>query len=64
MHIVTATAAALALAGQAAPAATAHQPTTDGFWRMDREYRSAYGRPPGQDAARLRSRPTQAPARR
>ncbi|MGW2770790.1 S41 family peptidase [Streptomyces sp. NPDC001275] len=35
MRIVTATAVALALAGQAAPAANAHQPTTDGIWRMD-----------------------------
>ncbi|MEU0008339.1 S41 family peptidase [Streptomyces sp. NPDC006314] len=35
MRIVTATAVALALAGGAAPAATAHQPTIDGIWRMD-----------------------------
>ncbi|MFE9459152.1 S41 family peptidase [Streptomyces californicus] len=38
MRIVTAaaaTAAALALTCQAAPAATAHQPTADGIWRMD-----------------------------
>ncbi|AWT47369.1 MULTISPECIES: S41 family peptidase [Streptomyces] len=35
MRIVTATAAALALAGQAVPAATAHHPTADGIWRMD-----------------------------
>ncbi|MER0450061.1 S41 family peptidase [Streptomyces sp. Edi4] len=35
MRIVTATAVALALAGGAAPAAAAHQPTTDGIWRMD-----------------------------
>ncbi|MET9499667.1 S41 family peptidase [Streptomyces sp. NPDC006552] len=35
MRVVTATAAALALVGQAAPAATAHQSTTDGIWRMD-----------------------------
>ncbi|MEU5279403.1 S41 family peptidase [Streptomyces asoensis] len=35
MRIVTATAAVLALAGQAAPAAAGHQPTTDGIWRMD-----------------------------
>lgn len=36
MRIVTVTAVALAaLAGQAAPATTAHQPTTDGIWRMD-----------------------------
>ncbi|MEU8587715.1 S41 family peptidase [Streptomyces sp. NPDC048664] len=35
MRIVTATAVALALAGQVAPASTAHQPTTDGIWRMD-----------------------------
>ncbi|WP_432056648.1 S41 family peptidase [Streptomyces sp. bgisy022] len=35
MRIVTATAVALALAGQAAPAANVQQPTTDGFWRMD-----------------------------
>ncbi|MFE5485200.1 S41 family peptidase [Streptomyces sp. NPDC056527] len=35
MRIVTATAVALALAGQATPAVTAQQPTTDGFWRMD-----------------------------
>ncbi len=32
---VTATVAALALAGQAAPAATAHPPSADGIWRMD-----------------------------
>ncbi|MEW2373747.1 S41 family peptidase [Streptomyces sp. NPDC006656] len=35
MRIVTATAVALALVGAAAPAATAHQPTTDGIWRTD-----------------------------
>ncbi|MFJ1862330.1 S41 family peptidase [Streptomyces anulatus] len=35
MRIVTAAAVAPALAGGAAPAATAHQPTTDGTWRMD-----------------------------
>ncbi|NEA46745.1 S41 family peptidase [Streptomyces sp. SID10815] len=35
MRIVTATAAVLALAGHAAPAATAPQPTTDGIWRTD-----------------------------
>ncbi|MEU0692153.1 S41 family peptidase [Streptomyces uncialis] len=35
MRIVTATVVALALAGQAAPADTAPQPTTDGIWRMD-----------------------------
>ncbi|GHB68513.1 hypothetical protein GCM10010347_43370 [Streptomyces cirratus] len=31
----TATAVTLALVGAAAPAATAHQPTTDGTWRTD-----------------------------
>ncbi|WP_330455515.1 AraC family transcriptional regulator [Streptomyces sp. NBC_00820] len=31
--------------------------------QFNREYRSNYGRPPGQDAARLRSRPPQAPER-
>lgn len=35
MRVFTATAVALALAGGAAPAATAHQPTVDGIWRMD-----------------------------
>ncbi|MGW6878246.1 S41 family peptidase [Streptomyces xanthophaeus] len=35
MRIVTATAVALALVGAAAPAATAHQPATDGIWRTD-----------------------------
>ncbi|MER7485619.1 S41 family peptidase [Streptomyces sp. NPDC126497] len=35
MRIVTATAVALVLAGQAAPAVGAQQPTTDGIWRMD-----------------------------
>lgn len=35
MRMVTATAVALALAGQAVPAATAHQPDTDGIWRTD-----------------------------
>ncbi|MFI1191016.1 S41 family peptidase [Streptomyces californicus] len=35
MRILTATAVALTLAGQAAPAATAHQPSADGIWRMD-----------------------------
>ncbi|MFJ6498473.1 S41 family peptidase [Streptomyces virginiae] len=35
MRIITATALALALAGQAAPAAGANRPTTDGIWRMD-----------------------------
>lgn len=35
MRIVTATAVALALAGGAAPAATAHHPAVDGIWRMD-----------------------------
>ncbi|SEE26646.1 hypothetical protein SAMN05428939_7936 [Streptomyces sp. TLI_105] len=35
MRIITATAVVLALAGQAAPAANAHQPTIDGNWRMD-----------------------------
>ncbi|MBT2894259.1 S41 family peptidase, partial [Streptomyces sp. McG2] len=35
MRMVTATAVALALVGQAAPAATAHQPATDGIWRTD-----------------------------
>ncbi|MFH9726356.1 S41 family peptidase [Streptomyces sp. NPDC017254] len=35
MRIVTATAVALALVGGAASAAAAHQPTTDGTWRMD-----------------------------
>ncbi|WP_217383215.1 S41 family peptidase [Streptomyces sp. NK08203] len=35
MRIVTATAVALALVGPAAPAATAHQPATDGIWRTD-----------------------------
>lgn len=35
MRIVTAIAVALTLAGQAAPASTAHQPVTDGIWRMD-----------------------------
>ncbi len=35
MRMVTATAVALALVGPAAPAATAHQPDTDGIWRTD-----------------------------
>lgn len=35
VRIVTATAVVLALAGGAAPAAAAPQPTIDGFWRMD-----------------------------
>ncbi|MGW0364574.1 S41 family peptidase [Streptomyces sp. NPDC002990] len=35
MRIITAAAVALALAGQAAPAANAQQPTIDGIWRMD-----------------------------
>ncbi|MCX4547061.1 S41 family peptidase [Streptomyces sp. NBC_01565] len=35
MRTVTATAVALALAGLAAPTATAQQPATDGIWRMD-----------------------------
>ncbi|WCD87884.1 hypothetical protein KPP03845_104285 [Streptomyces xanthophaeus] len=35
VRIVTATAVALALVGAAAPAATAHQPATDGIWRTD-----------------------------
>ncbi|CAI4168946.1 hypothetical protein CCOS2040_17005 [Streptomyces albidoflavus] len=35
MRMVTATAVALALVGPAAPAATAHQPATDGIWRTD-----------------------------
>ncbi|RZD67709.1 protease [Streptomyces albidoflavus] len=35
MRMVTATAVALALVGQAAPAATAHQRATDGIWRTD-----------------------------
>ncbi|MFF7146548.1 S41 family peptidase [Streptomyces jietaisiensis] len=35
MRFVMATAAALALVGQTAPAVSAHQPTTDGIWRMD-----------------------------
>ncbi|WP_327134789.1 S41 family peptidase [Streptomyces sp. NBC_01343] len=35
MRIVTATAVALALVATAAPAATAHQPATDGIWRTD-----------------------------
>ncbi|WP_406389005.1 S41 family peptidase [Streptomyces sp. NBC_00211] len=35
MRIVTATAVVLALASQAAPAATAQQPATDGIWRME-----------------------------
>ncbi|MFE7708536.1 hypothetical protein ACFU6I_22680 [Streptomyces sp. NPDC057486] len=32
--------------------------------QFNREYRSVYGRSPGQDAARFRCRPTRAPARR
>ncbi|GAP51746.1 S41 family peptidase [Streptomyces azureus] len=35
MRMVTTTAVALALAGQATPAATAQQSTIDGIWRMD-----------------------------
>ncbi|MGW6851017.1 S41 family peptidase [Streptomyces virginiae] len=35
MRIITATALALALAGQAAPAAGVNRPPTDGIWRMD-----------------------------
>ncbi|MFH9126250.1 S41 family peptidase [Streptomyces griseoaurantiacus] len=35
MRIVMTTAAAPALVGQTAPAVSAHQPTTDGIWRMD-----------------------------
>ncbi|MFE9847051.1 S41 family peptidase [Streptomyces goshikiensis] len=35
MRILTATAVVLALVGAAAPAATAHQPATDGTWRTD-----------------------------
>ncbi|MEU0837474.1 AraC family transcriptional regulator [Streptomyces sp. NPDC005969] len=51
-------------AGDSTAAQVAHAVGYVSPTQFNREYRSTYGRPPGQDAARLRSRPTQAPARR
>ncbi|MFD0509005.1 helix-turn-helix domain-containing protein [Streptomyces chiangmaiensis] len=51
-------------AGDSTAAQVAHAVGYVSPTQFNREYRSAYGRPPGQDAARLRSRPTQASARR